>query len=102
MTEILCNLLNLGGRLWVLRVGVQDCIITIDKILNKAREYKTDERLRSYATIDKSDTREEKKSLGTHLGGTGGNCSDKRKAVEGEFCACGEPEAENYKWVRAK
>ena len=61
MTEILCNLLDLGSRLWVLRVGVQDCIITIDKILNKTRKYKTDERLRSYATIDKSDTREEKK-----------------------------------------
>ena len=46
--------------------------------------------------------KKKKKSPGTHLGGTGGNCSDKRKAVEDEFCACGEPEAENYKWVRAK
>lgn len=46
--------------------------------------------------------RMKKKSTGTHLRGTGGNCSDKRKAVEDVLGACGEPEAENYKRVRAK
>jgi len=41
-----------------------------------------------------------KKSPGTHPGGTSGHRSDKRKAIENEFCTRGEPEAENYKRER--
>jgi hypothetical protein len=36
-------------------------------------------------------------SLGTHLGGTRSHCGDKRKTIEGEFCASGEPKEDDVR-----
>lgn len=53
MTETPSSIVDIGNRLWIIRVDVSDCVGEVDKVLGEIAEEKTHERLQK-ASVSRS------------------------------------------------